>query len=126
MQRRTFIHLSAYTAIALTLPFADGCTSTSTDKVIAQPLFFSHLVDVKTINETGDAYRKQFPGEDSKTTLAQLLLGNNISADRKSIRTLLESHVEQDFKTGKTVTAGGWVLSVTEARQCALYSILNA
>jgi hypothetical protein len=125
MQRRTFIHLSAYTAIALTLPFADGCTLASTDKVIAQPLFFSHLVDVKTINETGHAYRKQFPDEDSKTTLTQLLLGNNISADKKSIRTLLESHVEQDFKTSKTVTVGGWVLSVTEARQCALYSILN-
>ncbi|MDB5023399.1 MAG: hypothetical protein JWP78_1154 [Mucilaginibacter sp.] len=126
MQRRTFIHLSAYTAMALTLPFADSCTLTSTDKILAQPLFFSRLTELKIVNETGRAYRKQFPGEDNKTTLIQLLLGNNTSADKKSIRALLESRVEQDFKTGKIVTAGGWVLSVTEARQCALYSMLNA
>jgi hypothetical protein len=55
-----------------------------------------------------------------------LLLGNNAPEDKKLIQKLLDSRVEQDFKTGKTVTAGGWVLSVTEARQCALYSILNA
>jgi hypothetical protein len=125
MQRRTFIHLSAYTAIALTLPFAVGCAP-STNKVLEQPLFFSHLVDAKTINEAGLAYRKLFPGEDSQTTLTGLLLGNNIPEDKKSVQKLLDNHVEQDFKAGKTVTAGGWVLSITEARQCALYSILNA
>lgn len=126
MQRRTFIHLSAFTAIALTVPFVDGCKPESMDKVIAQPLFFSHLVDVKTINETGQAYRKLAPAEDNRTTLTQLLLDSNKSTDKKSIQTLLDNRVEQDFKAGKTVTAKGWVLSLTEARQCALFSILNA
>jgi hypothetical protein len=125
MQRRTFIHLSAYTAIALTLPLTDGCTP-STEKVLEQPLFFSHLVDAKTISEAGHAYRKQFPGEDNKTALKGLLLGGNTTEDRRNLQILLDNRVEQDFKTGKTVTASGWVLSITEARQCALYSIINA
>lgn len=127
MERRTFVRLSAYTAIALTLPFADSCTLGSKDKAIAQPLFFSHLVDIKTIKEVGIAYRKFTPTENNKTTLTDLLLGsNNTMTDKKSIQALLDSHVEQDFKTGKIVTVKGWVLSITEARQCALYSILKA
>jgi hypothetical protein len=125
MHRRTFIHLSAYTAIALTLPLVNGCSS-STDKALEQPLFFSHLVDLKTIKETGKAYLTLVPSEKDQATLTGLLLGNDISKDKKSIQKLLDSRVKQDFETNKTVTAAGWVLSITEARQCALYSILNA
>jgi hypothetical protein len=126
MQRRTFIHLSAYTAIALTLPIIDGCGLNSTDKVMSQPLFFSQLVDIKTINETGLAYRKLFPAENSQSVLNKLLLGSNASNDKTMIQKQLDAQVEQDFKAGKIVTAKGWVLSLTEARQCALYSILSA
>jgi hypothetical protein len=125
MQRRTFIHLSAYTALALTLPIIDGCSLNSTDKILSQPLFFSHLVDTKTINETGLAYRKLFASEDNQATLKQLLLGNNVSNDKRMIQKQLNEQVDGDFKAGKTVTAKGWVLSITEARQCALYSIIN-
>ncbi|MDB5136508.1 MAG: hypothetical protein JWP37_3111 [Mucilaginibacter sp.] len=127
MERRTFVRLSAYTAMALTLPFADSCTSTSTDKTIAQPFFFSHLVDIKAINEAGRAYRKLIPVEDDKTILIKLLLGdNNRSTEKKTIQALLNNRVKQDFKAGKIVIAKGWVLSITEGRQCALYSIINA
>jgi hypothetical protein len=126
MQRRTFIHLSAYTAIAITLPLMDGCNWESADKILSQPLLFSHLVDGKTISETGQAYRKLFPAEDNQATLNQLLLGSNPSSDKKLIQKQLDERVDLDFRAGKTVTAMGWVLSITEARQCALYSILNA
>ena len=126
MQRRTFIHLSAYTALALTLPTIDGCGLNSTDKVLSQPLFFSHLVDTKTINEAGLAYRKLFPAENSQSVLNKLLLGSNASNDKTMIQKQLVELVDQDFREGKIITAKGWVLSLTEARQCALYSILSA
>src|SRR5258708_39487398 len=112
MQRRTFIHLSAYTAIAITLPLMDGCNWESTDKVLSQPLLFSNLVDVKTISETGQAYRKLFPAEDNQATLNQLLAGSNPSSDKKLIQKQLDERVGMDFKAGKTVTAMGWVLSI--------------
>jgi hypothetical protein len=126
MQRRTFIHLSACTAMALTLPMINGCGLNPADKILSQPLFFSHMVDTQTINETGLAYLKLFPAENSQSVLNKLLLGSNASKDKTMIQKQLDERVEQDFKAGKTITAKGWVLSVTEARQCALYSILSA
>ena len=32
--------------------------------------------------------------------------------------------VRRDFETGRTVLVNGWILSVNEARQCALFSLL--
>ena len=125
MQRRTFIHLSTYTALALTLPFTEGC-SPSPETMASRPFLFSQLADKKTIAEAGVAYRKLFPQENDKTILSTLLIGKNASQDKSVIEKQLDTSVLDDFKTNKTVTAAGWVLSVTEARQCALYSILNA
>ena len=125
MQRRTFIHLSAYTALALTLPFAESC-SPSPETIASRPFLFSKLADKKTIAEAGAAYRTQFPKENDKTILSNLLIGTGASQDKSAIEKHLDDHVLDDFKTGKTVAAAGWILSITEARQCALYSILNA
>ncbi len=128
MQRRVFIQLSAYTAAALALPFTNGCTTKSIDAE-AQPLFFSHLVDAKTIAEAGRAYRRANQKEDDENKLRALLLGTSglpASSDDKTIRTMLDSKVNIDFKTGKVTMVNGWVLSLTEARQCALFSILQS
>ena len=128
MQRRVFIQLSAYTAAALALPFTNGCATKPMD-VEAQPLFFSHLVDAKTITEAGRAYRKANKNEDDENKLKTLLLATNglsASSDDKTIRSMLDSNVKSDFKTGKVTMVNGWVLSLTEARQCALFSILQS
>ena len=125
MQRRTFIHLSAYTALAMTLPFAEGC-SPSPENTASRPFLFSKLADKKTIAEAGIAYRQKFPKENDKIVLSDLLIGAKPPLDKSDIEKQLNDRVWDDFKTGKTITAAGWVLSVTEARQCALYSILNA
>ena len=128
MQRRDFIYLSAYTAVALAIPIVSGCDYKQID-VEAQPLFFSHLADVKTIIATGMAYRKAYSEEDDKNKLTELLLANSAlqsSSDDKAIRCMLENKVENDFKTGKIAVVKGWVLSLTEARQCALFSILQS
>jgi hypothetical protein len=125
MQRRIFIHLSAYTALALTLPLVESC-SPSQETIASRPFLLSKLADKKTIAEAGSAYRKKFPKENDKITLSNLLIGAKASLDKSMIEKQLDDRVLEDFKTGKTVTVAGWMLSVTEARQCALYSILNA
>lgn len=125
MQRRTFIHLSTYTALALTLPFAEGCAP-SPESIASLPFLFSKLADKKTIAEAGIAYRKKFPKENDQIVLSNLLIGAKTSLDKSVIEKQLNDRILDDFKSGKTVTAAGWVLSITEARQCALYSILNA
>jgi len=37
----------------------------------------------------------------------------------------LEESIKNDFETGNTVIVDGWILSRTEARQCALLSTIN-
>ena len=125
MERRAFVRLSAYTALVLSMPLLDSCSKPE-DNPLALPLFFSHIADVKTITEAGLSYRKANRGEDDRTELAKILSGNETSGDKKAIEAALDNRVKQDFQTNKTVTVSGWVLSLTEARQCALFSILNS
>ena len=120
--------MASYTAVALTLSFAAGCSSDTID-VEAQPFFFSHLADDKTIMETGRAYRRANREEDDKNRLKELLLANNSltgEANYKAIQDIVVNKVNNDFKTGRINTVTGWVLSLTEARQCALFSILHS
>ena len=127
MRRRDFIHLSAFTAAAISFPLLDSCNQ-STGNEIAKPVFLSRLFDEKAINDAGKAYIKKTPLENDKSTLIQLLANDSQilkSSDRKAIHQYLEQRVKQDFETGNTVLVKGWVLSITEARQCALYSLIN-
>jgi hypothetical protein len=128
MERRVFVKLSAFTALALSLPFAEGCGPSAKDMAAAQPLLLSHMVDVKAITEAGLAYRKTHPDENDEYKLSQLILaGRDVSsANKNTIQALLDKQVTADFKLGKTVLVKGWVLSITEARQCALFSILKS
>jgi hypothetical protein len=43
-----------------------------------------------------------------------------------SIVSHTSSLVHDDFDAGRTVVLLGWILSATEARQCALFSLLPA
>lgn len=126
MERRLFVKLSAFTAMALTLPMAQGCGG-SKEMAVAQPYLLSQLVDDKTINQAGLAYRKTHAAEDNKEKLWQLLLGDKDAALGKGeIQAMLDKQVTADFKQGNILVVKGWVLSVTEARQCALYSLLKS
>jgi len=125
MQKRDFIYLSAYTSVALA-PQASGCAYQQIDEE-PQSLFLSHLADVNTIMAAGLAYRREHREEDNKTRLTELLLANSAPqspSDDKAIRSMLENKVENDFKTGKIAVVKGWVLSLTEARECALFSMM--
>ncbi len=51
------------------------------------------------------------------------LTTKQLNSDRASLVNELELRVESDFKDHKLVTIAGWVLSKTEARQCALLSL---
>ncbi len=128
MQRRAFVYLSSVTAMALTLPALTGCGPSGHEKATAQPFVFSRLADVDTIVQTGLAYRKAIPQEDNQQKLTDLLLtGNhlNTSSAPEVICTALNNKVTEDFRLGRIVTIKGWVISVTEARQCALFSFLK-
>ena len=130
MKRRTFVLLSLYSGAAVAIPFS-GCRNETTPayKPWMQPALLSHICDAKTLKEIGTAYREKVSAESKEKQLADLLLAdstNNVipaTSEDAIINSLLEQKIKKDFETGKTVIVKGWVLSETEARQCALFSL---
>jgi hypothetical protein len=77
----------------------------------------------------GLIYRAAFPAEVRSTVLVPLLL-SSLSLDAgavagrsdASLRRAVAARVRADFAAGETVEIGGWMLSRTEARLCALWA----
>jgi len=128
MKRSVFIKLSTFSAVAVNVPWLNACNEKPINAAIAQPQFLSHIFDAKTMLATGQDYLKQTPDENSKNKLADLLITNSSvtsSSDIKTIHSYFDNRVKQDFGNGKIAVVDGWILSVTEARQCALYSLME-
>ena len=128
MKRRVFIRFSTYTAAAVAVPFLNSCKENAFNPAIAQPQFLSHFFDAKTMLETGRVYLKQAQEENSKNKIVDLLSNNSsvtATSDAKTVYADMDKKVQQDFEKGEIAIVDGWVLSVTEARQCALYALMQ-
>ena len=129
MNRRIFVKLAFWGVGAATLPFLHCRNSGSSIKLLYRPDFLSQICDEKMINDLGIEYRKMYPKLDNKDKLVKQLMNNESGEDIKStmesdeIETILENKIVNDFKQLNTVIVKGWVLSVTEAQQCALFSL---
>lgn len=132
MQRRQFLQLSAMGGTVF-LVTGMGCNQrhpVSYD-ILGKPEALAQICDVKTLKEIGMAYHAQIPSETDADKLAALLLtdsaGNPLSSasDNSAIQTLIGKKIDHDFETGNIVIVKDWILSVTEARQCALLFLNN-
>jgi len=132
MKRRHFIFYTVISTAAVSIPFL-GCSSPDPelDKKLAIPETLAQTYDEKTIREIGEAYGKTYPAEYSINDLEKLLIktenGKSITGSETSeeIRSTLNAEVKNDFQTGDTLVLNGWILSKTEARQCALFTLIN-
>lgn len=131
MKRKTFLTLTVIGTATLTVPFLNCTTHVSDfDKLLSVPDMLSHLCDAKTIKEIGKAYGSKIPDEYSIKKIEDLLVRNgertSITETTKpeDIHTFIDKNIHNDFTTGKTVNVKGWVLSITEARQSALLSLI--
>ena len=121
MKRKDFILLATTGIAAVAIPTSYYFLwDVEYNPLLAQPKSLSMIWDTETINKTGSAYRLQVPGEEGQRSLVNQLL--ETSANGQATDSELEQTIKKDFETGNTVMIGGWVLSVTEARQCALFS----
>jgi hypothetical protein len=75
----------------------------------------------------GLAYLARRPEEASASLLAELVLqslgltaADLAAVDDRRLRALLVERIRDDFAAARTATAGGWILSRTEARLMAL------
>ena len=131
MKRRSFIAASglgisalAFSALAL---FGDLFSRNS----CARPVFLSQLCDDETLRLLGRAYVNLTPEGRNKEILMKQLYGKPVDvrslrqSDILSMQEEVEDAISRDFNAGRTLALNGWILSVTEARQCALFAIIN-
>ena len=71
----------------------------------------------------GAQYLQKFPNESSQEELLQKIIenmpGTSFSAE------LLEDMISGDYRADRTLVLDGWLISVTEARQCALFKLIG-
>ncbi|GAA4944255.1 hypothetical protein GCM10023314_16560 [Algibacter agarivorans] len=123
MKRRKFILLSGLgiSAIAISTWYYKFNTP-EYDQLLTEPELLSHIWDDTTIGEIGEMYRKQFSDENSERKLIKHL-SDYESTEITTITEVLRKQITDDYNKGNTVMVDGWVLSRTEARQCALFSL---
>jgi hypothetical protein len=129
VKRRQFIGIAATGATAAVCRAVGHKEQPGALSVLATPRLPETICDERTINDIGGCYRQMVPAENNAETLTQAILtdlGMASSAFDSTANVLparVEHQVQRDFAHGRTVTVNGWILSVTEARQCALYSL---
>ena len=122
MKRSRFLLLSASGVVAIALPSINACRgSVEYPDSLSQPTSLSKIWDEQKVRSVGTNYRNTFPGEANKRTLVELLSTNGDGNGNSQVS--LEEQIREDFKNSDTVNLDGWILSETEARQCALFSL---
>ena len=85
-----------------------------------EPQVLSRICTREMLKDLGSKYM-ELSGENTSDTLLRLLAHDkNIPVGK-----LIHKEVEVDFKNNNTILIDGWLLSITEARQCALISLQN-
>jgi hypothetical protein len=125
MKRRDFITMGTVGLAATLIPSA--CyyfRDTSYDPSLTEPESLALIWDKETIIAIGNDYRLQVPNEKNESVLVEELL-RDVPGDVKALSSFIEMKIKNDFEKNNTVNVNGWVLSTTEARQCALLSTLK-
>jgi hypothetical protein len=133
MKRRSFVITLFLSLLGISgFSLIQLLRNSSKDKELAQPKFLSQLCDQSTIQMLGRAYLKLKPDETRDDVLFNNLLAEESQRvflkkkDFEKAESQIEKRIKHDFDSDNIVVVQGWVLSVTEARQCALYSIINS
>jgi hypothetical protein len=122
LNRRRFLQVAALGVAAAVVNTECSRRRNAADVPDPQLLDMLGAGQVRTI---GAHYRAATPSENTANSLrAAIWSGNERLPFGKTPS--LNDRIRDDFASGRTVVVDGWVLSVTEARQCALYSLTTA
>ena len=125
MIRRDFLRLSVAATPAMALAL-DACRNNASSplEALAQPDSLYGVMDKTELQAIGKAYLAQTPS--TKGSLQTQILGQNPApgSSPDTVSRQIAAIVQQDFSAGRTVILNGWVLSLTEARQCALHTLV--
>jgi hypothetical protein len=93
---------------------------------LAQPEVLSTL-GIGEVRNIGQRYRALNRAEADTAAIRKAILASRPLAARLGlVNPPIATLVHADFAHGRTVVLDGWLLSITEARQCALLSSMTA
>jgi len=123
MKRRNFILLGSAGVAVLAIPtLVYSLHENTIDSLLLQPRSLASIWNTDTLNIIGLNYMAKVPKENKERILVRRL--TEIAVDETgNLAATLEQQIKNDFITGNTVMVDGWILSVTEARQCALFAL---
>ena len=123
MKRRNSIIAGSAVTVAISIPsICYFVNDDAYDAIIAEPVSLSMILDTQSISALGEQYRRRTPQEDSERRLVRSIMKGKAGTGKELMNELDET-IKSEFGSGQTVIIDGWILSVTEARQCALFSI---
>ena len=128
MNRRRFLRIGAAGAAALSGLTTVACDDGGTiDLREPTPPELLGALGPDATRAIGRRYRVISPAENDVRSLRAAIMADRPWSTRLGLRrTPIAAQVRADFAEGRTVVIDGWLLSVTEARQCALYSLMPA
>lgn len=130
MQRRTFIKLSGAATVLSMAPWVTGCVSDAQwTGTLATPQTIGAFCTKDELIAVGEAYCKMHSNECDQSSIEDLILKDGDKTykptDTPSLVRFLNTKIASEFASGDLIVVKGWVLSRTEARQIALYSLLS-
>ena len=122
--RRAFLQRTLYAVVGVAV--AGGCARDrpSFAAALAEPALLSALGATR-VREIGLAYLRATPTESTAPALRSAIAQGARRQRRRpwSPDPSLDALIAADFTEGRVVFPAGWMLSVNEARQCALFAL---
>ncbi|HEY1951643.1 MAG TPA: hypothetical protein VGG76_02465 [Gemmatimonadaceae bacterium] len=120
IDRRRFLQLSA---LGVAVVVADSGCAREAGGAADSPQLVS-MLGAERVRELGKKYLSSAPGENNPEALREAI--SRGTGVRLLGRGSIDDTIRSEFAAGHTVLVDGWVLSVTEARQAALFSLTPA
>jgi hypothetical protein len=122
LDRRRFLQLAATGMVVGLTTSACARDTTEDARGLGKPALLE-MLGPERAREIGTQYRAAVPSENTAATLRDAISSSQHRHFPWIERQSIEEQIHDDFAAGRTVVVSGWVLSETEARQCALYSV---
>jgi hypothetical protein len=122
LDRRRFLQLTAAGTVASLTNSACARDAGEGAQALAHPALVE-MLGPERAREIGTQYRAAVPKENTAAALRAAISNSQHQTFPWIGRRSIEDAIHDDFAGGRSVIVSGWVLSETEARQCALYSL---
>ena len=125
MNRKTFLVLSGMGLLAVSGTLYFGIRGYKNRKtVLSRPESLALFCNEDSLVSMGKQYLELYPQEQDVSLLISLIDCGQYSQEH-TLRRQLQDNIRRDFEFNQTLILDGWVVSRTEARQCALFTLMQ-